>query len=277
MTRIARTVIGKAKITLMNDGGTIFDGSVFSDAEEGRIAQLLDLAGKEEIDTSFNALHIKLGNSSIMIDAGAGNNFGSSAGFLPEALSEAGIRPEEVTQLIITHLHPDHTGGAIAADGNLYFPNAEIFVCEGERDYWVDEANFSGADKHAFEWRQLALSSLESFGDQVTLIGPGKEIASGVHTMNLAGHTAGHMGVRIESEGSQFVYAADFLHSQDLQLAEPDLCGNVDVDKEKARATRVQLLDMLATDRILFSATHLLHQFIGYARRESMGYSIVPA
>ena len=111
----------------------------------------------------------------------------------------------------------------------------------------------------------------------MTAVGSDSEIASGIHLVDLPGHTLGHVGVRIDSGGAQFLYAADILHAQDLQLADPNLCAAFDADKDQARETRRRTLDMLATDGILFSGSHFLDRVIGHVERSGSGYRISKA
>ena len=277
MSRISKTSIGECEVTILNDGGLEFPDEVFPELEGDRRKDLLEGAGKTEIETNFNAMHIRTGRESILIDTGTGGNFGPTAGFMQEALSEADVRPEDVTRLVFTHLHPDHIGGAIGPEGEPVFVNAELILSETERGFWTDDSNFSGADDNALEWRRMALGALESYGERVTAVGSDSEIAPGVHLVDLPGHTLGHVGIRIDSGGVQFLYAADILHAQDLQLADPNLCAAFDADKDQARTTRRRTLDMLATDGILFSGSHFLDRLIGYVERSGGGYRITKA
>ena len=277
MSLIAKMSVGESEITVLRDGGLEFPDEVFPDLDGERLKGLLAGAGKTAIETNFNALHIRTGKDSILIDTGTGGNFGPTTGFLGQALSEADIRPEDVTHLVFTHLHPDHVGGSVGSEGEPVFVNAELILSETERGFWMDDSNFSGADDDTLAWRKMALGALESYGDRVTAVGSDSEIASGVHLVGLPGHTLGHAGIRIESGGTQFLYGADFLNAQDLQLADPNLCAAFDADKDQARITRRKTLDMLATDRILCSGGHFLDRLIGYVERSGSGYRITRA
>ena len=277
MSRTARRTIGAVEITVLNDGSMEFPGEVFPDVADEEVNALLGRAGKSSIETNFNALHVRTAKDSILIDSGTGGLFGPTAGFLDQALSEAEISPESITHFVITHLHPDHIGGAITGDGAPAYGNAELVISDVERQFWTDETNFSGADEQAREWQQLAVKVLKTYGDRVTAAGPGAEVVSGIHLEELPGHTKGHVGLRIESDGIQFLYAADILHAQDLQLANPNICAAFDADKDMATRTRKRTLDLLATDRILFAGAHFLNRMIGRVERSSAGFAILPA
>ena len=277
MSLIAKMSVGECEITVLRDGGLEFPNEVFPDLDGERLQSLLADSGKTAIETNFNALHIRTGKDSILVDTGTGGNFGPTTGFMRQALSEADIRPEDVTRLVFTHLHPDHVGGSVGSEGEPVFVNAELILSETERGFWTDDSNFSGADDDTLAWRSMALGALESYGDRVTAVGSDSEIASGVHLVDLPGHTLGHVGIRIDSGGAQFLYGSDFLNAQDLQLADPNLCAAFDADKDQARNTRRKTLDMLATDGILCSGGHFLDRFIGYVERSGSGYRITRA
>src|ERR1700761_7288846 len=61
----------------------------------------------------------------ILIDTGAGNLFGPTLGKLLANLKASGYQPEQVDEIYLTHLHPDHVGG-LAANGQAAFPNAIV-------------------------------------------------------------------------------------------------------------------------------------------------------
>lgn len=277
MTRIARQTVGEMEVVLLNDGAVEFPAEVFPDLSDEDRERLLKAAGKEAIETNFNALFIKSGPDSILVDTGPGMQFGPTAGFLSDAMSEAGIEPNSIGRLVITHLHPDHVGGAIGDGGEPVFSNAELIVSEAECSFWSEEANFSGADSNLLQWRQQSLDMLKAYGDRVTKVKSGAEPIAGVHLVDLPGHTPGHVGLRIESGDSQFLYVTDILHAQDLQLSDPSICTGFDVDREAAIATRRRTLDMLATDQIRFTGGHILNRTIGRVERSGSGYRLRPS
>ncbi len=274
MSRIARANVGDARITVLNDGAAEFPPEVFPELDQEGLDSLLKGAGKSAIQTNFNAFHVETPGVSMLVDTGAGGLFGPGAGFLQAALAEAGIEPGGVNLLVITHLHPDHIGGATKEDGTPAFENAELVLTETERQFWSDDGNFSGADDQTRQWRQLGLDMLAAYGDRVRTEDFGAEVAAGIHLEKLPGHTIGHAGVRIDSAGEQFLYVTDILHAQDLQLANPEICAAFDADREMAIATRKRTLDMLAADRIPFSGGHFLDRTIARVVKSGAGYKI---
>ena len=82
------------------------------------IQRLLRLNNRKAIETNFNAFLVRSGERNILIDAGAGNLFGPVAGNLRYALSEVGVQNDEITDIVVTHLHPDHIGGLLSEQGD---------------------------------------------------------------------------------------------------------------------------------------------------------------
>ena len=61
-------------------------------------------------------------------------------------LKAAGYTPEQVDEIYITHLHPDHVGG-ITADGKMLFPNATVRADKHDADFWLSEETMKKAPK----------------------------------------------------------------------------------------------------------------------------------
>ena len=275
MSYTDRRQVGEMEVTVITDGATSFGNELFPGTSPERIGELLASAGKDEILTNFNAYLIRTSGNTILVDAGARDLFGPVAGFLPEALKEAGVETADISQLVITHLHADHVGGAIDADGNPVFPNAEVILTSDENDHWRDSGAFANADEQTTFFREVALSTLAAYEGRIRTVGSSAEIAPGITFIDLPGHTPGHVGVRIESGSEQFILVTDLFHAQDLQLADPSIGIVFDLDPEQSRETRIRTLDMLATDRLKFSGGHVLKTAVGYIERQGNGYRFV--
>jgi len=273
MSRTATRTIGTAEATILTDGGISFPPDYFPGTDAGHIDDLLKDAGKSEIETNFNAVLIRTGGRVILADAGPRDLFGPTCGFLPEALKEAGVAPEDVDTLFATHLHPDHIAGMITPEGQAVFPNATLVVPEAERAFWSDESKTTG-DPLA-DWGQLARAVLAAYGDRLTLIGAADEIAPGLTPIMLPGHTPGHSGWRLASGDAQLLHVGDIIHAPALQAADPDIGIAFDLDMDTARKTRKRLLDVLASDGALFTGGHFLHPAFHQVERKGQGYRLV--
>lgn len=274
MPTISRRAVGEAEVIVLQDGATEFGADVFPNAEPETIDAILKEAGESVIETSFNAFLVRIGGQTVLVDSGVRDLFGPVAGRLPEAMSEAGVAPGDVTHLVLTHLHPDHIAGAVDSDGNAVFGNAELFVTEAERSFWIDDGNFTGAGDDVAAWQALAKSVLAAYGDRLSLVAGDAEPVSGLTLIDLPGHTPGHVGFRIDSGNDSFVSICDVVHGQVLQFADPEICAAFDGDRARAIASRKRVLDMVAADRLPFSGGHILGAGIGYLERSGSGYRL---
>ena len=97
------------------------------------------------VPTSFTALLVNTGSKLILIDTGTGGQLGPTTGHMPGALAAAGVKPEAIDTIAISHFHPDHINGIKDKDGKKVFANAEIQVPAPEWAFWMDDANMGAA------------------------------------------------------------------------------------------------------------------------------------
>ncbi|APF16842.1 MBL fold metallo-hydrolase [Caldithrix abyssi] len=170
------------------------------------------------IQLALRTLVIKGDGRIILIDAGVGNkmneklrkiyNIDSQQNDLERGLAEKGIAPEQVTDVIITHLHFDHVGGATRLDNGLLkptFPNARYYV-QGEQWYWANNPS----EKDRASYMPENFKPIEEAGLLVELNGPG-EVLPGIETLVMYGHTHGMQLPKISDGKSTLLYCADLI------------------------------------------------------------------
>lgn len=261
--------VGDIELFILKDGQTEFGEETFSGTSSAEITELLNLNNRKVIETNFNAFLIKSDGKNILIDAGAGTLFGPAAGNLLKALEEVGVKNDEITDVVATHLHPDHIGGMISNDGIPVFKNAGLTLTQDEYFFWNNKDNF----KNNADDQKLPLDVLGAYSDCLNLISGDADIGSGLSAINLPGHTAGHIGVMISSGNEQFAIAGDIIHAQYLQINNPEICVVFDQDAELAKKSRRRMFDMIATEGIMFSGGHILSPALGYIEFNGSSYS----
>lgn len=274
MSRITSRMVGKNKITVLNDGGTEFEFDLFPNTSEQELKDILGSSEATSLSTRFNVCLIETKSEKILVDAGVGNAFGPVAGFLPEAFKEAGIEPGDIDKLVISHLHPDHICGAWDDEDHPIFQNAEVILSETEYNFWTNDNNFSSGEEPLASWLPHAKNFLRIYGDKISTKGSTGDISPGVSFQGLPGHTPGHCGVMVDSEGENFLYASDLIVIEHIQMQIPEARFAFDLDKDQAAKTRMRCLDMLATDQILFSGGHIHGPKIGNVISTSNGYQL---
>lgn len=212
----------------------------------------------DKVQFFFTPTVVNTGSELILFDTGL-NPQGITG-----ALAAAGYTPDQVDKVVITHMHGDHVGG-LMGDAGETFASASYYTGAAEHNHW------SGADSDAFKGKVAPLN------EKFTMIDDGASVASGITAMAAFGHTPGHMGYMIESEGKQLMLIADLANHPVWSLAKPDWEVRFDMDKAGAAASRRKVLGMLAADKVPMVGYHMPFPAMGYVRAEGDGFEYVPA
>tara|TARA_R110002012_G_scaffold145027_2_gene303327 strand:+ start:764 stop:1738 length:975 start_codon:yes stop_codon:yes gene_type:complete len=227
----------------------------------------------DQFVNSFAPTVINTGSDVVLFDTGMGpGGRAQGMGRLIEGLTAGGYTPEDVTVVVLTHLHGDHIGG-LMEDGGPAFPNARYVTGQIEYDFWTDTAR---EGTPAEGGHKSVLEKVKPLADKMTFIGDGAEVVSGITGMAAFGHTPGHMIFNVESDGRRLILAADTANHYVLSLQRPEWEVRFDMDKAAAAATRKKVFDMIATDRVAFLGYHMPFPSVGYAEKLDTGYRFVP-
>jgi glyoxylase-like metal-dependent hydrolase (beta-lactamase superfamily II) len=138
-----RFTVGDAKVTALLDGAVPLDlHQILRGAPAQAIDELLARsAGKNPVKTSINAYLIDFNGRRTLVDVGAGDLFGpENAGKLLDALAAAGAAPDTITDILITHVHTDHSGG-LTRNGKIVFPRATVYAGGADIRFFSDATN----------------------------------------------------------------------------------------------------------------------------------------
>jgi|SRR5271165_1509513 len=269
-----RFKVGTLEVTAITDGMLELPLSLFPAADKPSADALLAKAHRaEKAPTAVNTYVINTGEKLILVDTGYGTGAGAAAGYLQANLKAAGFYAGEVDAIITTHLHPDHVGGLLDAQGNPAFPNAALLVGEREYAFWNDEGNASRAPAELQKFFQIAQNTTKPYGAQLHLYKNGEELVPGLHAATAPGHTPGHTALQLSSGQDVMMIWGDIVHVGALQFPRPDWAIAFDVDPAQAIETRKVLFDRLASDGALVGGMHLDFPGIGYVAKEAQGYS----
>ena len=214
----------------------------------------------------------------ILIDAGSGNSLGADTGYLPANLAAAQTDPAEVDHVLLTHLHPDHAGGLIYADGQAVFPRATVHVAKADADHWLDSArgaDASGVQRLVHDTAARALAPYRDLGRFVTFR-DGAEVIPGVRTVTLTGHTPGHTGYLFGEGVNTVLFWGDTVHSHAVQLRRPSVTAAPDSDEQAAIRSRRSAFELASSNRWWVGAAHLPFPGLGHLRRYARRYAWVP-
>ena len=229
------------------------------------------------VPTSFTALLVNTGSKLILIDTGTGGQLGPTTGHMPGALAAAGVKPEAIDTIAISHFHPDHINGIKDKDGKKVFANAEIQVPAPEWAFWMDDANMSAAPD---AMRPLLLNARRIFRDiagEVKRFEPGAELAPGVGTIPAYGHTPGHTAFTVNSGNQSLLVLSDTTNHPWLFARNPEWQGIFDMDGPMAVDNRKRMLDRAAANRLQVAGYHFPFPATGFILKSGTGYEVVPA
>jgi glyoxylase-like metal-dependent hydrolase (beta-lactamase superfamily II) len=276
---VYRQKLGDFEITVLSDGNLPLEPTLFT-GDQTRAQQLLDNAflPKHSTTTSVNVWLINTGDKLVLVDAGASSHFAPSLGLLPRNLAAAGVSPDAIDAVVISHMHPDHIPGLVTADKKVLFNNAIVYVNADEYAFWTSEEIYAAVPDAVKSFFDLALMAIKPYADagKVQTYQDGASLFPGLTAIGAPGHTVGHSMVQVSSAGRDFLIFGDIVHNAFLQFPEPDRSVAYDADPAMAIATRKKVFDIVATDKLLFGGNHLPFPGIGYAAKTSTGYAFVP-
>ena len=214
---------------------------------------------------STDAFLIKASGRNILVDSGTG-----AGGVILDKLKGQGVAPDQVDAVLLTHLHGDHIG-SLQKDGKPVFTKAKIYLNAKERDYFTKTAV-----------NQAAVAALNAYGSNVVAfdalpLGPvSREIIPGIRPIAAYGHTPGHTAYIVESGNSWLIIAGDFLHVALVQFPNPDISATYDMDQQAAAASRRELMDFAARNKIPIAGMHIVYPCIGMVEADGNGYRFIP-
>lgn len=274
-----RFTVGDVRVTALSDGTVPIDlHQLLRGIEPAQIDRLLtESFERNPVEASINAYLLELGDRRVLVDVGAGELFGpGNGGRLPEALAAIGVRPEQITDILITHVHSDHSGG-LAVGGRMMFANAAIHAAQADVDFFLDSANAArtGYDKRYFDEARRTIGLYVAAGRVRPFI-DATEILPGVMATLHPGHTPGTAFFTLKSRGQRIVFIGDIIHAGAVQFPNPRVTITFDQDQSRARQVREAAFAQFAKDGTLLAAPHLSFPGVGHVRRDSTGFRWLP-
>jgi glyoxylase-like metal-dependent hydrolase (beta-lactamase superfamily II) len=216
-------------------------------------------------------LLINTGRQRVLVDTGAGGLVPGTGQLIPN-LRAAGVAPEEIDTVILTHAHLDHTGGIVDASGKPAFPKARYVMSKREYLFWPQVTDFS--------WAPFPPAMIELFRNfiaqkivplQPDLIEDDAEILPGIQAIAAPGHTPGHIALKITSGDDQLLYLVDSVLDPS-EVAQPEQVTAVNYDAAQTVATRRRLFQRAVQDQTRVLVFHFPFPGMGQITQTSAGW-----
>jgi glyoxylase-like metal-dependent hydrolase (beta-lactamase superfamily II) len=212
------------KISLLNTGFFKLDGGAMFGIVPKRLWQKLNPADDNNLCTwAMRCLLVQTEGRNIIIDTGMGTKKGDrfldffephGADTLLHSLHLHGLEPEDITDVLLTHLHFDHAGGAVQ-----WTAAGEPVPTFSRAVYWSNERHYAWAcnpnDRERASFLQDNFKPLEQSGQLkfIPVSDQDMEWIPGINIRFVYGHTEAMMLPIIETEGSTWIYCADLIPS----------------------------------------------------------------
>lgn len=247
-------------IDAANDGKTFGVGQSTDD-----VSAVLAAAGQptDTLHLSIQPLLVRSGSQVLLFDTGAADASFARAGRLPASLRAAGIEPSQITDIFISHRHPDHVGGLLLPDGALAFPNAAIHI--------------SAPEWEALQADSASAGLVSAITPKVMAFEPGAAVLPDLVTaVAVDGHTPGHSAYEIVSGDQRLLYIGDAAHHHVISVQRPEWTIAYDEDAPTAQAGRRALLQRAADQDLRIYAVHFPFPGLGHVRSEGESFVWVP-
>lgn len=275
-----RLAVGDYEVTALFDGYNDLSPKLLKGLTQSQIRALLARRSIETpgVQTAFNAFLVNTGKQLILVDTGAGQCIGATAGMLSDNMKAAGYQPDQVDTILLTHLHLDHVCGLVDGQKQPVFANATVYAAKAEADYWLDPQAIAKAPEGAKPYFRIAQDSTAPYvaAGRFKTFDSGQSPVAGVEATLETGHTPGSTTYRFTSQGQSILFMGDLVHNLAVQFLHPEVSIGFDVNGQQAIKSRAKVFSAAAASKTWVTAAHLPFPGIGHIAAEGKHFQWVP-
>ena len=271
--------LGDFELHALSDGFFGLDGgAMFGIVPKPIWEKLMPPDDRNRIRLSLTPLLIRTGKKNVLVDTGIGDKHDPKfvelyavdrRPTLLESLSDAGLKPEDIDLVVLSHLHFDHAGGAtVRGNGGLVpsFPKATYIIQEG---MWAEALDPNPRTKGSY--REDDFVPLRKAG-RVKFVKGDEEVAPGVRVVLTGGHVKNHQTVLAESGGRKAMYWADLLPTS--AHVKPAWVMGYDLYPHEVAATKGKMVEQAAAERWVNVFEHDPRIAMGTFVKEGKGFRV---
>jgi len=234
----------------------------------------------ENFGGSLNVLLLQKGEQNILIDAGLGPS--AEGGQLIAEMDKKGIKPENITDVLLTHAHLDHSGGLLTKDGGRAYPNAKIYISIAEHLFWlqtVESILTISPELPEFLYNgtiTLYKKVTEAYEGDIVFLNDKDEPFPGITCEMYGGHTPGHLVFDVSSGGKTLSYVGDTFFTRTTHVQNPEWGISADTFPEQAIVDRIALMEGIADGKKMTVLYHDDFPGLGYLVKTGVAYDFAP-
>jgi len=207
-------ILGDIELSLLLDAHTSVEGNkAFYPAQPAQWGQFFGMTENGQVPNVVRSLLIREGNALTLVDTGFGEvEPGHARGTTLDSLAEMGIKPGDISRVILTHAHGDHCLGNTVQRAGRWIP---VFPMATHVVQKAEVAAMADAKTELWTTRFAPLADR----DQLELVDGCQRLTDSLELWPTPGHTIGHQAVVIRSNdrlaafvGDLAVFAANFVH-----------------------------------------------------------------
>jgi len=290
MLSINAYIVGDAVITRITEQliTTLSPQQLFPDSDQGSFARYRDWMTpdhlSENLQTVVMSVHswlVRTPHHLILVDTASGNGKNRPFSVLfhqlhspwLERLAAAGVAPEDIDLVLLTHLHVDHVGwNTVLKDGRWKptFPNARYVFSKAEMDFYSTPE----ASPRMMVFEDSVQPVIEA-GQADVMADGGGEYQPGIYFHPTPGHSVGHMSISLDSQGEVALFCGDVMHHP-IQVYHPQWNSVFCAEQDLSRSSRRWVLDHALQTRARVFTTHFAGSSVGTIAITPDGYAWQP-
>ena len=195
---------------------------------------------------------------------------------MAESLTLAGISPDSIDDVLLSHLDPDHADGLFADDGRRTFPRATYHAAAEDLAFWgkeaVDLSDSPCPEPLKRDRLRASARLLRLAAGTIRTFRTGEEVLPGIRSMALPGHTPGQVGFLIDGGSESLLYTADAVTNAVISVETPHVYNPLDLYPEQGVQTRRMLLRTLSEKEWLNFSPHFPFPAFGRIKQVEEGF-----